>query len=80
MSHTDVELHHGYSVHGTGEKHDTGKWGGSFHIARHGVPTISISVVGAEFDSSEAAAAHALQQGKRYIDSELSGTRMEARR
>lgn len=75
MSHTDVEQHQGYSVHGTGEKHDTGKWGGSFHIAQHGKPTISISVVGAEFDSADAAASHALQQGKRYIDHELAGAR-----
>lgn len=72
MSHTDLEQHHGYSVHGTGEKHDTGKWIGSFHIARYGIPTISISVVGVEFDSAEAAALHARQQGKRYIDNNLN--------
>lgn len=75
MSHTDIEQHHGYSVHGTGEKHDTGKWIGSFHIARHGIPTISISVIGVEFASAEEAALHALRQGKTYIDTELNGTK-----
>lgn len=72
MSHTNLEQYHGYSVHGTGEKHDTGKWYGSFHIALSGIPTISISVVGTDFDSAEAAASHALEQGKRYIDSKLN--------
>lgn len=72
MSHTNLEQHRGYSVHGTGDKHDTGKWVGSFHIAQYGIPTISISVVGVDFDSAEAAASHALQQGKHYIDDKLS--------
>jgi hypothetical protein len=71
MSHTDLEQHRGYTVHGTSEKLDTGKWGGSFHIAQHGVPTISMSVIDTMFDSSEAAAAHALQQGRLYINKEL---------
>ncbi len=71
MSHTNLEQHHGYSVHGTSEKHDTGKWIGSFHIAQHSVPTISISVVGVEFACAEDAASHALRQGKAYIDREL---------
>ena len=71
MSHTDIEQHHGYSVHGTGEKHDTGKWVGSFHIARGNVPTISISVIDAKFDTSSEAASYALRQGRLYIDREL---------
>ncbi|CAL62242.1 Hypothetical protein HEAR2104 [Herminiimonas arsenicoxydans] len=73
MSHTDVEQHHGYSVHGTSEKHDTGKWVGSFHIAQHGIPGVSISVTDAIFDSSEEAALHALRQGRLYIDRKLVG-------
>jgi len=71
MSHTDLEQHHGYTVHGTSEKLDIGKWGGSFHIAQHGVPTISISVIDTMFDSSDDAAAHALQQGRLYVNREL---------
>lgn len=71
MSHTDLEQYHGYTVHGTGEKLDNGKWGGSFHIAQHGVPTISMSAIDAMFDSSADAAAHALRQGRLYIDREL---------
>lgn len=71
MSHTDLEQHHGYTVHGTSEKLDTGKWSGSFHIAQHGVPTISIAVIDTLFDSSEDAAAYALRQGRLYIDREL---------
>ena len=72
MSHTDVEQHHGYSVHATSEKHDNGKWVGSFHIARQSYPVISISAVQAAFDSADAAAAYALQQGKLYIDEEMA--------
>jgi hypothetical protein len=72
MSHTDVEQHHGYSVHATSEKHDNGKWIGSFHIARQHYPVISISAVHASFDSADAAAAYALQQGKLYIDEEMT--------
>lgn len=71
MSHTDLEHRHGYTVHGTGDKLDSGKWGGSFHIAQHGVPTISIAVFDTMFDSSEDAAAYALRQGRLYIDREL---------
>ncbi len=73
MSHTDLEHHHGYTVHGTSEKLDSGKWSGSFHIAQHGVPTISVSVINPMFDSSEDAAAYALRQGRLYIDRELAG-------
>jgi hypothetical protein len=76
MSHTNVEHYHGYSVHGTSEKHDNGKWFGSFHVARENYPVISISDVHASFDSSDAAAANALQQGKLYIDNEVSATRL----
>lgn len=72
MSHTDIEQHHGYSVHGTSEKHDTGKWVGSFHIAKHNIPTISVSLIDAEFGSAEEASSYALQQGKIYIDRELT--------
>lgn len=72
MSHTDVEQHHGYSLHATSEKHDNGKWVGSFHIARHHYPVISISAVQASFDSADAAAAYALQQGKLYIEEEMT--------
>ena len=68
MSHTNVENHKGYDVHGTSEKHDSGKWIGSFHVARNGLPVISISVLDAEFGKAEEAAEHALQQGRRYID------------
>lgn len=71
MSHTNIEHHHGYAVHGTGEKLHTGQWIGSFHIARNGIPTISMSVVGVEFASSEEAARHALDEGRAYIDREL---------
>lgn len=71
MSHTGIQEHHGYSVHGTGEKHDTGKWVGSFHIARHNDPVISISVIDASFDTAEEAASYALRQGRLYIDREL---------
>lgn len=72
MSHTDIEQHYGYSVHATSEKHDNGKWVGSFHIARQHYPLISISAVNAAFDSAEEAAAFALQQGRRYIKDELA--------
>lgn len=68
MSHTDVEQHHGYSIHATSEKHDNGKWVGSFHISKLNYPVISISVMQFSFDSAEAAAAYALQQGKAYIE------------
>ncbi len=71
MSHTDLEQHHGYTVHGTSEKEDTGKWRGSFHIAQQGVPKISISVIDSIFESSNDAAAYALQQGIKYIEREL---------
>ncbi len=71
MSHTDLEQHHGYTVHGIGEKQDNGKWCGSFHVAQHGVPTISISVMDTMFDSSAEAASYALRQGRLYIDREL---------
>ncbi|WP_293776155.1 DUF6566 family protein [uncultured Oxalicibacterium sp.] len=71
MSHTNLEHHHGYAVHGTSEKHDTGKWMGSFHIAKAGVPVISISVLNAEFSTAEEAASHALYQGRQYIASQL---------
>lgn len=71
MSHTDIEEHHGYSVHGSSEKHDNGTWVGSFHIARDNVPTISISLIDAMFDTSGEAASYALRQGRLYIDREL---------
>lgn len=71
MSHTNVELHQGYSVHGTSEKHDSGKWIGSFHIAQHNIPKISMSVADAIFDSSDEAALHALRQGRLYIDRKI---------
>jgi len=74
MSHTDIELYHGYSVHGTSDKHDNGKWIGSFHVAKVNYPVISISDVHHPFDSAEAAAAHALQQGRAYIDQEMTLT------
>jgi hypothetical protein len=70
MSHTDVEQHRGYSVHATSEKHDNGKWIGSFHISKLNYPVISVSAVHSTFDSAEAAAAYALEQGKRYIEEE----------
>lgn len=76
MSHTDLEQHHGYSVHATSEKHDTGKWGGSFHIMKEGKPVISISVVEDSFDSAETAAKKALQQGRLYIDREVAEARL----
>jgi hypothetical protein len=76
MSHTDIEQYHGYSVHATSEKHDNGKWVGSFHVARQNYPVISISDVHSAFDSSEDAAAYALQQGKTYIDSEVLALRL----
>jgi hypothetical protein len=76
MSHTDVEQHHGYSLHASSDKHDNGKWVGSFHVARHNYPVISISDVHQTFDSSEAAAAYALQQGKLYIDKEVSTAKL----
>jgi hypothetical protein len=72
MSHTNVEQHQGYSVHGTSDKHDSGAWVGSFHIAKDNVPTISISLIDAMFDTAEEAASHALRQGSVYIDKELS--------
>lgn len=72
MSHTNIEQHHGYSVHGTGEKHETGKWVGSFHVAQQSIPVISVSVIDAIFDSSEEAASYALRQGRLYIDRELT--------
>lgn len=72
MSHTDTENHNGYTVHGTSEKHDTGKWVGSFHIVKNGIPTISISVINSEFATAEEAASHALYKGKQYIDTELN--------
>ncbi|MFC7297028.1 hypothetical protein [Herminiimonas aquatilis] len=71
MSHTNLEHHHGYTVHGTGEKQDNGKWCGNFHVAQHGVPVISISLLEKMFDSSEDAAAYALRQGRLYIDRTL---------
>jgi hypothetical protein len=76
MSHTDIEHHHGYSLHASSDKHDTGKWVGSFHIARQNYPVISISDVHASFDSSEEAAAYALQQGRLYIENELAAARL----
>ncbi|WP_188380133.1 DUF6566 family protein [Oxalicibacterium faecigallinarum] len=71
MSHTNTEEHHGYTVHGTSEKHDTGRWIGSFHIVKNGTPTISISVIQDAFATAEEAASHALYRGKQYIESEL---------
>ncbi|MDQ7968188.1 MAG: hypothetical protein REI95_00975 [Oxalicibacterium faecigallinarum] len=71
MSHTNTEEHHGYTVHGTSEKHDTGRWIGSFHIVKNGAPTISISVIQDAFATAEEAASHALYRGKQYIESEL---------
>lgn len=76
MSHTDLEQYHGYSVHATSEKHDSGKWGGSFHIMKAGKPVISISVLDQAFDSSEDAATKALQQGRLYIDREVAEARL----
>jgi hypothetical protein len=76
MSHTNLEQYHGYSVHATSEKHDTGKWGGSFHIMKAGKPVISISVLDDAFDSAEAAAQQALQQGRLYIDREVAEARL----
>lgn len=72
MSHTNTEEHNGYTVHGTSEKHDNGKWIGSFHIVQNGRPTISISVIANEFATAEEAASHALYRGKQYIDAELA--------
>lgn len=71
MSHTNLDQHQGYSIHGTSEKHDNGKWVGSFHIAENSTPIISISVLDTMFDSAEAAAAYALRQARLYIDREL---------
>jgi len=76
MSHTNLEQYHGYSVHATSEKHDTGKWGGSFHIMKEGRPVISISVLEDGFDSAEVAAQKALQQGRLYIDREVAEARL----
>lgn len=76
MSHTDIEQYRGYSVHATSEKHDSGKWVGSFHIAKQNYPVISISAVDATFESSDAAAKHALGQGKAYIDKEVAASRL----
>jgi len=72
MSHTNTEEYHGYTVHGTSEKHDTGRWVGSFHVVKNGIPTISISVINNDFFTAEEAASHALYRGKQYIDVELS--------
>ena len=71
MSHTDIEQYHGYSIHATSEKHDNGKWVGSFHIARQNYPIISISDVNTTFESSDDAATHAHGQGKLYIDRQI---------
>ena len=76
MSHTNIEHYQGYSVHATSEKHDTGKWVGSFHVARQTYPVISISDVHTSFDSAEEAAAYALQQGKRYVEEEVAAARL----
>ena len=72
MSHTDIEQYQGYSIHATSEKHDNGKWVGSFHIARQGYPVISISAMKTEFDTAEDAAAYALERGKHYIEEEMA--------
>lgn len=71
MSHTNLDQHRGYSIHGTSEKHDNGKWVGSFHISQGNAPIISISALDDMFDTAEAAAAYALRQARLYIDREL---------
>jgi len=73
MSHTNIEHYREYAVHGTGEKHDNGKWVGSFHIAKKGVPVISISVLTEAFSTAQEAADHALRQGRLYIDEMCNG-------
>ena len=68
MSHTRVEHYKAYQLHGSSEKHDNGKWIGSFHVTSKGKPVISSSVLTTQFTQADEAAEYALKQGRLYID------------